>query len=200
MCRPSQASCTPFLSPAASEYSGSPTEHVTQGSPSGEPGSWPLMGCMTQHATSLLGAEKEPQRNLGLRLCREATLHSWPCIRCPWHIAEVWSDLLLRVGTCSAELASLAAILASRRKWHLGYHGEDSRNIVQRDGGLTWVALLVPTNATRTPECLKAVGRLQLVLPRGRPTVTISPLAVPFFCPVGAKAGPSPQPGQTLGL
>lgn len=55
-----------------------------------------------------------------------------------------------------------------------------------------------PHQCYRAPECSKAVGHLQLVLPRGRPTMTISPSAVTLLCHVGAKAGHRPWPGGPL--
>lgn len=58
-------------------------------------------------------------------------------------------------------------------------------------GGIT-----CPHQCYRTPECLKAVGRSQLVLPRGRPTVTLSPLAVPFFCLWVPKQDLALSPGR----
>lgn len=43
---------------------------------------------------------------------------------------------------------SVSAILEANRRWHLGYREEDSKAIAQRDGGLTCLALPVPSNAT----------------------------------------------------
>lgn len=108
MCRPGQAFCTPFLSPAASEYSGSLTEHITHGRLSGE--LWVLASDGLQDVTIAWTATnsglKKSHRETLVYTCTERPL----CIcaqGCPWHITEVWSELLVRVGTCSLELASL---------------------------------------------------------------------------------------------
>lgn len=56
-----------------------------------------------------------------------------------------------------------------------------------------------PHQCYRVPKCPKAVDHLQLILPRAKPTVTISPSAV-TFCLVSAKVGHSPWPWEYLGL
>lgn len=107
MCRPGQAFCTPFLSPAASEYSGSLTEHMIHGRPSGE--LWVLVpdglqGVTIAWTATSLGQKKSHRETL---LSASAERPCYICAQgCPWHIAEVLSELLVRVGTLE-EVASL---------------------------------------------------------------------------------------------
>lgn len=100
MCRPGQAFCIPFLSPAASEYSGSLTEHMIHGRPSGE--LWVLVpdglqGVTIAWTTTSLGQKKNHRETL-VYASAERPRHI--CAQgYPWHIAEVWSELLVKVGT-----------------------------------------------------------------------------------------------------
>lgn len=96
---------------------------------------------------SHIWAEKKPQRDL---VC--ASTERLLCIHaqgCSWHISEVWSELLVTVGTHSAELASLWLQL-----WKLTGGGIwDIMSIAHRDGGLTWHYLSPPMlQSSRMPQ------------------------------------------------